>query len=345
MNNVRVGIVGLGRLGKVHATNIAKYTPGAELYAACSFVDEELEFAKNELGVKETYKTFEEMVENSNLDAVCIVSPSGFHPSQIRLAMEKGLHVFSEKPIGLDVADIEKTIEVINAYPDQIFQLGFMRRYDESYQYAKKMVDEGKLGELTVVRCYGIDPSSGLESFVKFAGASNSGGLFADMSIHDIDLVRWFTKKEISRVWAMGKNAAYPELDKVNELETGAAMMQLEDQTMAILVAGRNATHGYHVETELIGTKGMLRIAAAPEKNLVTVFDENGVVRPTSQNFPERFRQAFINEMNEFIACIKEKRQPEVGAFDGLQSTKVAIACQQSVDTKQIVDLDVKVMA
>ncbi len=345
MANIKVGIVGLGRLGKVHAANIAKHTPGAELFAACSFVDEELEFAKNELGVKETFKTYEEMVENSNIDAVVIVSPSGFHPEQIRLAMEKGKHVFSEKPIGLEIGDIKKTIEVIAAHPEKVFMLGFMRRYDESYQYAKKMVDEGKLGELTVVRCYGIDPSSGLESFVKFAGASNSGGLFADMSIHDIDLVRWFTKKEVSRVWAMGKNAAYPELDKVNELETGAAMMQLEDKTMAILVAGRNAAHGYHVETELIGTKGMLRVAAVPEKNLVTVFDEQGVVRPTSQNFPERFSQAFKNEMNEFVACIKEGRQPEVGAIDGLQSTTVAMACQQSVDTNQIVELHVNVKA
>ncbi|ETI69917.1 inositol 2-dehydrogenase [Neobacillus vireti] len=345
MTSIKIGIVGLGRLGKVHAKNIAKHTPGAELYAACSFIEEELEFAKNELGVTETYKTYEEMVDSLNLDAVVIVSPSGFHPEQIRLAIEKGLHVFSEKPIGLEIEDIEKTIEVIDAHPEQIFMLGFMRRYDESYQYAKKMVDEGQLGELTVVRCYGIDPSSGLESFVKFAGASNSGGLFADMSIHDIDLVRWFTKQEVSRVWAIGKNAAYPELDKVNELETGAAMMQLEDRTMAILVAGRNAAHGYHVETELIGTKGMLRVAAAPEKNLVTVFDEHGVVRPTSQNFPERFSEAFKNEMNEFIACIQEKRQPEVSAYDGLQSTKVAIACQQSVDTKQLIDLDVLVKA
>ncbi|GIN69596.1 myo-inositol 2-dehydrogenase [Bacillus sp. J14TS2] len=342
MTNIRIGIVGLGRLGKIHAMNIVKHTQGAELYAACSLEEEELKFAKSKLGVKETYKSYEEMVNNPNLDAVCIVSPSGFHPKQICLAMEKGLHVFSEKPLGLDVKEIERTIKVINAHPQQIFLLGFMRRYDESYQYAKKLVNEGELGELTVVRCYGIDPHSGLESFVKFAGASNSGGLFADMSIHDIDLVRWFTKKEISRVWAMGKNAAYPELDKVNELETGAAMMQLEDQTMAILVAGRNAAHGYHVETELIGTKGMLRIATVPEKNLVTVFNEHGAIRPTSQNFPERFQEAFKSEMNEFVACIKEKRQPEVSAVDGLQSTKVAIACQKSIETKGIVGIDVK---
>lgn len=339
MSDIRIGIVGLGRLGKTHAWNIAKATPGARLLAACSIVEEELEFARNELGVEETYVTYEEMVDSPNLDAVCIVSPSSFHTEQIRLAMEKGLHVFSEKPIGLEIEDIEKTVEIINAHPDQVFQLGFMRRYDESYQYAKKMVDDGELGELTVIRCYGIDPSAGLESFVKFAGASNSGGLFADMAIHDIDLVRWFSSKEVDRVWAIGKNAAYPELDEVNELETGAAMMQLEDKTIAMLVSGRNAAHGYHVETELIGTKGMLRIAAVPEKNLVSVFNEHGVVRPTSQHFPERFKEAFVNEMKEFIACIQKNCQPEVNANDGLQGTKIATALQQSVDTNQIVEL------
>ena len=337
---IKVGIIGLGRMGQTHARNIADNVPGATLYAACSFVDEELELAKREFGVKETYKNYEDMIANPNLDAVVIVSPSGLHTEHIRLAMEKGLHVFCEKPIGLDEEDIKQTIEVINSCPNQVFHLGFMRRYDESYQYAKKLVDEGAIGELTLIRCYGIDPSSGLESFVNFARNSKSGGLFADMSIHDIDLVRWFTGKEVKRVWAIGKNAAYPELDELGELETGAAMMQLEDKTMALLVAGRNAAHGYHVETELIGTKGMLRIAQEPEKNLVTIFDNQGVVRPTSQNFPERFRDAFINEMKEFISCIKEGRQPEVTAYDGLQGTIVADACQKSVETNAIVYID-----
>lgn len=340
MTNINVGIVGLGRLGKIHASNLSKQIPGCTLVAACSIVSEELDYAINNLGVTETYKTYEEMIESPNLNAVCIVSPSGFHCKQIRQAMDKNLHVFSEKPLGLDIEDIEETQKVIEAHPHQVFMLGFMRRYDESYTYAKKLVDDGQLGELTLIRSYGIDPSEGMESFVKFAGNSNSGGLFADMSIHDIDLVRWFTKKEISKVWAMGKNAAYPELDKVNELETGAAMMQLEDKTMAILVAGRNCLHGYHVETELIGTKGMLRIATVPEKNLVTVMNEHGVIRPCSQNFPERFKQAFVNELKEFILCIQEKRQPEVRAFDGLQATKVALACKKSCETNELIKIE-----
>ena len=290
MENIRVGIVGLGRLGKVHAKNLSSAVSGCELTAACSLVESELAFAQKELGVKYTFSSYEEMVQSAVIDAVFIVSPSGFHCEQVRLAMENGKHVFTEKPLGIEIEDIKKTQEVIEKYPEQVFMLGFMRRYDESYQYAKKMVEDGEIGEVTLIRCYGIDPSDGLESFVKFAMNNDSGGLFLDMAIHDIDLVRWFTGQEVEQVWAIGKNAAYPELDQVGELETGAAMMSLKDKTMALLVAGRNAAHGYHVETEIMGTKGMLRVAQVPEKNLVTVINNQGVVRPCSQNFPERFR-------------------------------------------------------
>lgn len=330
MTIINFGIVGLGRLGKIHAENLAKNISGSRLTAACSIEKEELDFAKNILGVEKIHHSFDEMIKDSSLDAIAVVSPSGFHTEQIKKSLAQGLHVFCEKPIGLEIKEIEKTITEIRNHSDQTFMLGFMRRYDDSYLYAKKLVDQGELGDLTVIRCYGIDPSSGLESFVKFAKNSSSGGLFADMSIHDIDLIRWFSKSEVNKVWALGKNAAYPELYKLGELETGMAMLELEDKTMGILVAGRNAVHGYHVETELIGTKGMLRIANIPEKNLVTLYDLNGVVRPTSQDFPERFKQAFINEMKEFISCINEKRQPEVTAEDGLEATKVAAACKRS---------------
>lgn len=336
---IKVGIVGLGRLGRTHADNIANRVPNFSLTAVCSIVEEEIDYAKNEWGVNNTFNSYEEMVDSGLIEAVVIVSPSGFHTEQVRYAMKAGLHVFTEKPLGVDEKDIEETINLINNFPDQIFHLGFMRRYDASYIYAKQLLESGELGEITLIRCYGIDPSSGMESFVNFARNSNSGGLFLDMAIHDIDLIRWFTNKEPEKVWAIGKNAAYPELDDLNELETGAAMMQLEDNVMALLVAGRNAAHGYHVETEIIATNGMVRIGSAPEKNLVTVFNSNGVIRPTSQNFPERFREAFINELIEFSNCIKESRQPEISAEDGLRSTTIALACQESFNKNKIIDI------
>ena len=340
MEKVRFGIVGLGRLGRIHAQNIASNVPGSQLVAACSVLPEELDDAKKEWGIAETYSSYQEMVASPNIDAVAIVSPSGFHLEHIQLALKAGLHVFCEKPIGLEVEKIKETIKVIQAHPTQVFFLGFMRRYDESYQYAKKVVESGEIGDLTVIRCYGIDPGSGMEDFVKFATASDSGGIFADMSIHDIDLVRWFTGSEVKKVWALGNNMAYPQLDTVGELETGVAMLELKNKAIALLVAGRNAAHGYHVETELIGTKGTISLAHHPEKNLVTLFNQHGIVRPTSQNFPERFKQAFIDEMKEFVACIHQKRQPEVSANDGLQSTIVANACTLSWKRGELVDLD-----
>ncbi|EIA19231.1 inositol 2-dehydrogenase [Listeria fleischmannii] len=340
MRKIKTGIVGLGRLGKVHATNVVNYVSQLDLIAACSVVEEELQYASLNLGVEKTYESFEEMIDQADIEAVIIVSPSSLHTKQIEYAFKKGKHVFCEKPIGLEVKEIEQVEAFIEKRKDQVFMLGFMRRFDESYQYAKEMVDRGDIGEITLVRCYGIDPSSGLPSFVQFAKNSHSGGLFIDMAIHDIDLVRWFTGQEIKEVYAIGNNFAYPELAEYGDTETGAALMKLSNDAIAILVSGRNAAHGYHVETEIIGTKGMLRVAQEPEKNLVTIFDEKGVRRPCSEHFPERFKQAFINELIEFAKCIIERQVPGVSAKDGLESTKVALACTKSFETGKLVALE-----
>lgn len=339
MTKIKIGQVGLGRLGQVHASNIVNHVKNAELYAVASVVDAELAYAKDQLGVQHCYKSYNEMIGNDELDAVVIVSPSGFHAVQITQALEKGLHVFSEKPIGLELEHIKQVVTEIDKHPDKVFQLGFMRRFDESYLYAKEAVDNGDLGKITAMRCYGIDPSAGLDSFIQFAKNSASGGIFLDMSTHDIDLVRWFTGSEFKSVYSLGNNIAAPELSDCEELETGACLSELEDGTIAYFLAGRNAQHGYHVETEIIGTEGMIRIGNAPEKNLVTLYDKNGVVRPTSEHFPERFRFAFVNELNTFVNSINNKEQSTITGVDGLKSTEVAIAMQESFESKQIIKL------
>lgn len=340
MKTIKVGLVGLGRLGFSHAKNIVQKIPQMELAAVCSVVPEELERAKSAFNTPNLYSDYNEMLANKDLDAIMIASPSGFHCQQIQEAITAGFHVFCEKPIGLTEDEINKTIEVIKQHPNQKFMLGFMRRFDDSYRYAKELINQGEIGEITVIRCYGIDPSSGLESFVNFSKNNNSGGIFADMAIHDIDLIRWFTSQEVKQVWALGKNAAYPELDEVGEIETGSAMMELENGAMALLVTGRNAAHGYHVETEIIGTKGMLRIGESPDKNLVTIYNEHGKIRPCSQNFPERFGPAFVNEMTAFSNCVINDTPSPITEIDGLKATKIANACQESFNTKKLTSVN-----
>ncbi|MFD2706196.1 Gfo/Idh/MocA family protein [Salibacterium lacus] len=238
----------------------------------------------------------------------------------------------------MDINEIRNMMPVIEQ-SNKVFHLGFMRIYDADYMYAKDMIDRGEIGEISIIRSYGLDPIEGLDSFVKYAAKNISGGIFSDMSIHDIDIIRWYTGSEIKQVWAMGNNKAAPSLSELNEVDIGTATMKLENGAIAFVAAGRTANHGYHVETEVIGTKGMLRIAATPDKNKVTVFDNNGVIRPTLQNFAERFRESYVKEIEEFVRCIRENKKPEVNAWNGLRSTEVAAACQTSLEEERLVEI------
>ncbi|MFC3884585.1 Gfo/Idh/MocA family oxidoreductase [Bacillus songklensis] len=337
MKKVKIGIVGLGRLGRQHAENLAFRIRNCELHAICSVVKEEVDELQREWGIPHGYTNYNDMLENKELDAIFIASPSGFHCEQIEKALEKGFHVFTEKPLGLHLNEVVRVKEAVEKHPDQVFMVGFMRRYDKSYQYAKQKMEQGVIGEPVLIRCYGFDPAKAIDGFMNFAKNNYSGGLFLDMSIHDLDLARWYLQSEADSVWAIGGAYAYPEIAELNDAETGAALVKFKNNTMGIFVAGRNCAHGYHIETEIVGTKGTLRIGTVPEKNMVTVFGDQGAVKECSEGFIERFEQAYLSEVEEFIQCILENRQPHVTVDDGVQSTILGYACKESFETGQLI--------
>ncbi|EES90444.1 Gfo/Idh/MocA family oxidoreductase [Clostridium botulinum C] len=340
MKKVKFGIVGLGRLGRKHAENLAFRIPNAELLAVCSVVKEEVEEVKDTWGIKYGYTNFDEMLKNKELDAIFISSPSGFHCEQIEKALDAGFHVFSEKPLGLYLEEAKRVAKAVNEHKNQIFMVGFMRRYDDSYAYAKKKIEEGAIGKPVLIRCYGLDPAGSMEGFLKFAKSNYSGGLFLDMAVHDLDLARWYLESEADMVWAIGGAYEYPEFDEISDAETGAALVKFKNGTMGVFVAGRNCAHGYHIETEIIGTKGTLRVGTVPQKNLVTVFDETGARQECVQGFPERFDQAYLSETEEFVKCVLENRKPGVVVEDGVKSTALAYACKESFETGNLIKVE-----
>lgn len=337
MRTIKMGIVGLGRLGKKHAENIAFRVPNAELLAVCSIKQDEVDEAQKNWGIKFAYTNYEEMLANKELDAIFIASSSTEHCNQIQLALEAGYDVFSEKPLGITKEEVDHITNIIEKHNDKKFMLGFMRRFDPSYIYAKKKLDSGEIGKPMYIRCYSIDPVSAVEGAIAFA--EKSGGLYLDMMIHDLDLARWFLNSEAKTVFAVGDNYLYPEFGEYDDIDNGAAMIQFKNGSVASFFAGRTSVHGYHIETEIIGTKGTLRIGTIPEKNLVTVFNENGAVRECHEGFLERFEDAYLNELQEFVNCVIEDRNPPVGAFDGLKATEIGYACKQSLITNQLVML------
>lgn len=337
MNKVKVGIVGLGRLGRRHAENIAFRIPNAELTAACSIVREEVEDVQKNWGIEYGYTDFNEMLKNRSLDAIFIASPSSEHCSQIEAALEAGFHVFSEKPLGISIEECLKAEKAVEKHQGKIFMLGFMRRYDKSYLYTKQKIKEGVIGDPFLIRCYGLDPETHIQGAIKFA--PGSGGIFLDMTIHDIDLARWYMNSEVKSVYALGGCFVHKEFEKYGDVDNAAAIMQFENGTIGLFYSGRTCIHGYHIETEIIGTKGSLRVGTIPEKNLVTVFNESGAVRECIGSFPERFEYAYLNEVQEFVNCIIENRKPQVTVYDGTKSTKIAYAATESLKENKLVVL------
>ena len=233
--------------------------------------------------------------------------------------------------------ECKKAEKAVEAHPDQVFFLGFMRRFDPSYSYAKKKIEEGAIGTPYMVKATGIDPEAAVEGAIKFA--PTSGGLFIDMASHDVDLIRWFLGSEVKEVYALGANFKHPEFLSCNDTETGAALFQLENGGIAELHVGRTAAHGYHIETEIVGTEGSIRISPIPEKNLAILYDRYGARQECVESFPERFDEAYLLEMQEFIQCIIEKKKPKLSVYDGTRATEICFAMKKSFEEKRLVKL------
>ncbi len=142
--------------------------------------------------------------------------------------------------------------------------LGFMRRFDPSYAEAKKMIDNGEIGKPYMIRCYGLDPIKWVKTAVPFA--KHSGGIFLDMAVHDIDLARWFMDSEVSTIYASGQCYIEKGFEEHGDVDNGTALMNFDNGGMALFYTSRTCHHGYHIETEIVGTKGTLRVGGDPSK-------------------------------------------------------------------------------
>ncbi len=337
MKQVKIGIIGLGRLGIKHAENIAFKSPRAKLHAICSLDEAQLDSVSKAWQVPHSYTDYDDMLKNDELDAIFIASPSPQHDEHIEKALEAGFHVFSEKPLGTSYEACLRAQRAVEKHPDKVFMLGFMRRFDASYAEAKALIEAGEIGKPILFRGYSIDPEKNIEGAIAYA--PHSGGQFIDMAVHDIDLARWFLDGEPETVYAIGDSYLHPEFSQYDDGDNVSALMKFDNGAMAFIVAGRTAPHGYNVETEIIGTKATLRIASVPQKNLVEIIDQSGVRKECSQDFLERFEMAYLNELNEFVDCILDGKQPRVSVYDGTKTTVVAYAATESFKTNQLVHI------
>ena len=331
---LKIGSVGLGRLGYEHAKNIANYVTGAELTAICDTDAARVAQVAEELNVPYTYTDVAEMVKNPELDAIVVVSPSMFHAEHIKLALDAGKHCFCDKPLDTTVEKCKLAEKAVEAHPDKVFMLGFMRRFDDSYAEAKRRIDAGDIGKVVLVRSYTQDPRTTIEGTLKFA--PHSGGQYLDMCVHDLDLIRWFTGAEVKRVWAIGGVFEFDLYRELNDADNCCATVQLDNGAMGFMFTNRTHGAGCNVATEIIGTHGTLRIANVGAKNLLQIVDGSGAREEYYPDFLSRWHQAYINEIQEFVSCINEGRKPGVTVYDGTKVSQAAYRCKESFETGEM---------
>lgn len=343
---LRVGVVGLGRLGKRHAENLAYRVPGAALVAACSPLEDERAWARDALPEPRLYSDYADLLADADVEAVWLVTPSSLHAQQIVDALRAGKHVFCEKPLSLDLAECERVLTEAARYPHLQTTIGFMRRFDPSYKDAFDRIAAGQIGRPFLVRSQTTDRNDTDGFFVRFAGTS--GGIFLDCTVHDIDVARWLLgKPRAKRVFAAGAVALHEGLREFGDVDNGVAICEFEDGKLAMFYASRTQAHGNDTHSEVIGTAGALAIGRNPRANRVEIYDATGIRNECTPSFFDRFEDAFLHEARAFVAVAQGgadsagNAAAQAGATlaDALEATRIGIALRQSLESGQAVTL------
>ena len=327
---LRVGIAGLGRLGKRHAEALAFGTRHVELVAACSPVEAERDFARDSLGVGRLYADFDVFIADPDMDAVVLVTPTSLHADQAIAALRAGKHVFIEKPLALNMADCERVLAVAAERLDQVAMVGFVRRFDPSYVSAQASVAGGEIGRPFLVRSQTCDRNDPDGFFVRFA--PSSGGIFMDCSVHDIDLARWLLgRPKALRAFATGTIALHPGLADCGDVDNGLAIVEFEGGARAMFYASRTMAHGHETSTEVIGTAGKLLVGEHAARDRIVRSDAHGVRHAVLADFHERFQAAFGAEMAAFVAACRGDAPLTLTLSDAAEATRIGLAITRSL--------------
>ena len=324
MNKIRTLIIGLGRIGKIHLGNLQAIDE-VEIVGICDPTDEAKVFS-NKAGLTFYQKDFTDVAGEIQADAIVICSPTDTHANYVSIAAKKGIDVFCEKPLDLSLEKVKQVLKTVNESKIKLM-LGFNRRFDSEFQSVKEKIVKGHIGDIHIIKITSRDPSPPPINYIK-----SSGGMFLDMTIHDFDIIRYLTNKEIVEVYAKGDALVNPEIAKAGDIDTAIINLTFEDGSMAVIDNCRKAVYGYDQRVEVFGSKGMVQSKNKFDKYTLT-YSENGVTSALPQHFfLERYADAYKKEINHFIDCIRHKKTPEVSGFDGLMSLVLGLCAKESLN-------------
>lgn len=323
--SINIGVIGAGRIGRIHAQTIATRIPGANLAAVCD-VDAE---AARALGAQYDTAVFTDpqpLIEDPTIDAVAICAATDTHAPLIKQAAAAGKDIFCEKPIAIDLPTIDDALAAAERAGVKL-QVGFNRRFDPSFKAAREIIDAGKVGEPRVVRITSRDPAPPPLAYLKV-----SGGLFMDMTIHDFDMARFLVDSDITEVYAVGGALVNPDIaEQADDIDTAVITLRYANGAICTIDNCRETSYGYDQRVEWFGSKGRLVVGNhTPHQAVYTDADGVHGAKPL-YFFLERYMDAYIAEMIAFVDALEKNTAPPVTGQDARVPAVIGRAAWQSV--------------
>ena len=332
-----VGLIGLGRLGRVYARDLSGRIPETRLVAVADPLGSLAEEVAAEFDVARHYPDPLALIDDAAVDAVVIVTPTHTHRELVLAAAARRKPTFCEKPPALALDEVAAMQEAITR-SGMFFQMGFMRRFDVGYAAGKREIDAGRIGTPLVFKSTSRDP---FRPSLEYANPKSSGGMLIDMGIHDFDLARWFMG-EAGTVSTIGATIAYPELATVGDIDNAVASLTFTSGKLGVVDLSRSGIYGYDISTEILGSEGTVRIGYLRETPLM-VMTKNSVVHDTVPYFMERFRDAYTTQLQNFAQNVQLQRTPPITIVDGLEALRLGVAATRAQESgKSVVVADVK---
>ncbi len=330
---VNVGLIGAGRIGRIHAENLATRMPTARLVSVADVVLQSAQEVGAQFGVPKIVEDYREILNDPEIHAVAIGSSTDTHAQIIQEAASAGKHIFCEKPIDHDLARIDQALAAVESAHVKL-QVGFNRRFDPNFRQIRTAVAEGQIGEPHILRITSRDPEPPPIEYVKV-----SGGIFLDMTIHDFDMARYLIGSEVEELYVAGDVMITPEIRDLEDLDTVIITLRFENGTLGTIDNSRQAVYGYDQRVEVFGSEGMISAGnETPDRHSLS--NAEGVPGPRPLYFfLERYAKSYLNEMVSFVDSILDDKPTEVTGLDGRIPVVMGLAARKSYEQNRPVQL------
>lgn len=330
---MNICLIGAGRIGIVHSKNIYNNKKINLKYVVDTNFDSAKKLAKKYESVP--IRTVDEVLKKKDFDSVLIGSATNTHVDFIKKFSERKINIFCEKPIDLNINKVISCENILKKNRTNFF-IGFMRRFDPSLMKLKKYIDSGKIGKLRMISITSRDPSPPPISYVKV-----SGGIFLDSQIHDIDIARWLMSENPSEVFARGSCLIDKKIGRAGDFDTVNTILKTKTGLLCQINNSRQSSYGYDQRVEAFGSKGMISTTNLRDSNLEITLKNSTNSKDNYQHFfLERYKEAFVNEIDNFVDIINRKGRPSPDFNDGLIAMKIADAAKKSANNNKIIYLD-----